>query len=329
MSDTNPDKPTPPSDADKERLAKIAASLPGEVVSRDAAFPKKRQRPKARLPEPVRKKIESDATEEAAKDTVADGPKAPIEKPKFKVTRSPFAPRIDQTTKPADTWGDEEETPKAESKPEVKPAPEVAKKAEPEVKKSEPEAAKPEAKKFEPKPIPRPTPTKLDISRAPFKEEVKAEEKKEEPATPEIKPVAKETAKPEIKPAAKEEPKVVPMPKPTPVAAKKPVEAKPAAKQPLPTPVAKASPTKLPVPAAKAEGTSAAKPATSKLPKPAAAAPRSAPRPKAAPAPGRHAQQQPEEEENTGMSIVWVAFDAIAAVATLAFAALTFMNMGG
>ncbi|WP_269541856.1 hypothetical protein [Cerasicoccus fimbriatus] len=320
MSDSNPDKPTPQSESEKERIAKIAASLPGEIVSHDAAFPKKRQRPKARLPETVRQKIETDVSEEAAKDKAADAPKAPAEKPKFKVTRSPFAPRIDQTAKPADTWGDEEETAKAEKKPEVakKAEPEVAKKPEPVEKTTEPEV-----KKFEPKPIPRPTPTKMDISRAPIKAEAKAEPAKEEPKEapkPAVQPAAKEAPKP----AAKEEPKPVAKP-----AEEKPAiqQAKPAAKQPLPTPVAKAAPSKLPQPVAKKDDG-----APAKLPvpsaKPAGSAPRTAPRPKAAPAPGRQAQQ-PVEEESSGMNIVWVAFDAVAAVASLVFAALVFMNMGG
>ncbi|WP_309384210.1 hypothetical protein [Cerasicoccus frondis] len=331
MSDSNPDKPTPPSDSEQERLAKIAASLPGEVVSRDAAFPKKRQRPKARLPETIRQKIETDATEEAAKDKTADGPKAPVEKPKFKVTRSPFAPRIDQTSKPADSWGEEEEAPKAEAKPE----PEVAKKAEPEVAKAQPEVkkveektAEPEVKKFEPKPIPRPAPSKLDISRAPFKQEEKKEAtapeaKKEEPAKP-VTPVSKEEPKPAITPIAKEAPKAAPAPQVKPAADAKPAEEK----KPLPMPVAKSSPTKLPVPAAdKKVSEPVAKPATTKLPSPARPT-AAAPRPKAAPAPGR--QTAPvEEEESTGMNIVWVAFDAVAAVASLVFAALVFINMGG
>jgi len=112
MADTNPDE-------ERKRLEAIAAKLPGELVSREAAFPVKRQRPKARLPEQEEKKLEEKAREEAAKDKEADtnepSKNTPGEKPKFKVTRSPFAPRIDQQAREKSaeveplSWGDEDE----------------------------------------------------------------------------------------------------------------------------------------------------------------------------------------------------------------------------
>lgn len=330
MSDSNPDKPTQ-SDTEKERLAKIAASLPGEVVSREAAFPKKRQRPKARLPETVRSKIESEAQEEAAKDF--DAEKSPVEKPKFKVTRSPFAPRIEPAAKTPSPevdagWDDDEAKPAAK-------APEVAKKPEPEIKKIEPVLKKPEPEakpsETEKKPeaakaAPRPLPTKLEVTRAPYKEEVKPEAK--EAPTPFPKPAeAKPTeTKPVDKPAAKEGAAAAPAPMP----ALKPIE-KPAAKTAPATPAkvepAKSAPSKLPVPAK--QGDDAEKPAAqapTRLPMPAAKpAARTAPRPKAAPAPGR----QQAEEESGSVSVLWVAVDALAAVASIAFAVLVFTNMGG
>ncbi|GHC00074.1 hypothetical protein [Cerasicoccus arenae] len=331
MSDSNPDKPTP--ESDKERLAKIAASLPGEVVSREAAFPKKRQRPKARLPESVRAKIETEATEEAAKDKESDGPKAPAEKPKFKVTRSPFAPRIDQVAKSTspmgDSWGDEEEA--DEPKSASKPQPEVAKKAEPAVekkpepivqKKAEPEAAKPELK-----PLPRPMPTKLEVTRAPIKPEAQ-DEPKPTAAKKEGTKLTPLGAPAQLTPAAKKEEATKPAP----------VVEKPAAKSAepvkLPTTVKQAGPTKLPVavqPAAKKVEPVAGSQKPTPLPSPSSpklsgGPSRTAPRPKAAPAPGR---QVVVEEETESVSIIWVAFDAVAAVASLAFAALVFMNMGG
>jgi len=348
MSDSNPDKPAP--DSDKERLEKLAASLPGEVVSREAAFPKKRQRPKARLPDTVRQKIETDATEEAAKDKDSDAAKSTPEKPKFKVTRSPFAPRIEQSAKSSepiadDAGWDDEELVKPSAKEPTPPAkaPEpVAKK--PEEKKPLPVEKKPEAAK----PAPRPLPTKLEVTRAPTKTD--------KPAEPEAKPA-------ESKPAAKEAPKPTPIPKAAEVkpttakpVADKPAEVKPAAKEIKPaadkpnispigkapqkpaadkpaektaapvktgasplTPAKKATgPTKLPTPAKKQATPVAKKAASPSAPKPAA-------RPKAAPA----ARQQPVEEESDGVHIAWVAIDALTAVASIAFAFLVFTNMGG
>jgi len=313
MSDSNPDD-------ERKRLEEIAAKLPGELVSREAAFPKRRQRPKARLPEDEEKKIEEQAKKEAAADKAADEAKPPAgipEKPKFKVTRSPFAPRIDQPAKeePMEplSWGDEDEfdldEPAAkEPEPEKKAPVEKPAITEPVKKQAEvpekPAAEKPEPKKAESRPKPA-FEVKKTAPEAPVSES-KPESPKPEKAVP-------------AKPAAES-------PKPT-QAQKEKLEA--AKDKPRPEFVAKkAAPTKLPSATgeeAKAPQAEEAKPAAKKaaptrLPKPAAAP---APKPKAAPAPAR--RQEPQEESE---SIAWIAVDLIAAGVSLTFAVLVFMNMG-
>ncbi|MGE9297218.1 MAG: hypothetical protein ACQKBV_13125, partial [Puniceicoccales bacterium] len=296
-----------------------------------------------RLPEVEKQRIDTKVNEEAAKDKVVDKqpskpaaeedaymPKGPAaEKPKFKVTRSPFAPRIEQPAKEPEieplSWGDEDEfeieTPAAKQAEPAKKAP-VEEPAKTEPVKAEP-AIKPAAKTRAAFEVKKTTP-------APAKEEAKPAAKEE------IKPVAKEAPKVEAKEAPKDDkPKITPLvSKPAPTSfpkaeQPKPAEATKAAAQPLPTPVAKkAAPTKLPTQTLtkteeKPEEAAAQKSAPTRLPKPAAA-----PKPKAAPVAPARAARHEEEEEEENVSIMWVAVDAIAAVVSLVFAVLVFMNVG-
>ncbi len=82
----------------RKRLEALAASLPGEVVSREEAFPKRKRSARSIA-------MHRAALEEARADREARG--EAMAAPEFKVTRSPFAPRMGAgpVSRPAGTTG--------------------------------------------------------------------------------------------------------------------------------------------------------------------------------------------------------------------------------
>lgn len=218
----------------RKKLEALAAALPGEVVSRDEAFPRRRRSARSIA-------MHRAALEEARAEREAHKEAETPDKPKFKVTRSPFAPKMGGVaSRPAHA-----EAQAPASKPTPKPAkeaPAAAPTPTPQpVKAPEPEVLKPAAKvKAEPEAAPRPAAKASELPPATPtapKPATKAPMPADEPIVPLVEDeIAKPKPKPMAKPAASK-PVPITTPKPAavqPVAAREKQPAKPVA-QPVAT----------------------------------------------------------------------------------------------